>query len=301
MLAVAALLPLLAGDYALSVLTEIAISVLFAASLHFIMGPGGMATFGHAAYFGLGAYGAALAVKHLAAADAAGPGRRRRCWRAWSALLFGWFCVRLSGVYLAMLTLAFAQIVWSVAFQWVERHRRRQRHPRRLAGRLGAPRSVFYYLTLALCAGGDAAAAPDHLRAVRLRAAGAARFSRCAPRRSGSTPHALAWLAFALAGAMRRLSPAALFAYAKGSVFPTFLGIPRWVDALLMVLLGGVQTLAGPIVGALAYTGLQEQLVRLTELWRLMLGVIDRRCWCWSSRRASPAPLGASGAWEAAP
>jgi branched-chain amino acid transport system permease protein len=52
------------------------------------------------------------------------------------------------------------------------------------------------------------------------------------------------------------------------------MGIPRSVDALLMVLLGGVQTLSGPIVGALAFTGLQEQLVRLTDLWRLVLGCV---------------------------
>jgi branched-chain amino acid transport system permease protein len=65
-----------------------------------------------------------------------------------------------------------------------------------------------------------------------------------------------------------------LFAYGKGSVFPTFMAIPRSVDALLMVLLGGVQTLSGPILGALAFTGLQEQLVRLTDLWRLVLGLV---------------------------
>src|SRR5262245_61642318 len=81
------------------------------------MGPGGMPSFGHAAYFGLGAYGAGLAVKFLAApmplALAAAPLAALA-----GALLFGWFSVRLSGVYLAMLTLAFAQIVWSILFQW---------------------------------------------------------------------------------------------------------------------------------------------------------------------------------------
>jgi branched-chain amino acid transport system permease protein len=65
-----------------------------------------------------------------------------------------------------------------------------------------------------------------------------------------------------------------LFAYAKGSVFPTYLDIPRSVDALLMVLLGGVQTLSGPIIGAIAFTGLQEQLSRITDLWRLVLGIV---------------------------
>ncbi len=81
------------------------------------MGPGGMHSFGHAAYFGLGAYGAALALKVL------GLPWRPRCWSRRllalaGGLLFGWFAVRLSGVYLAMLTLAFAQIVWALVFQW---------------------------------------------------------------------------------------------------------------------------------------------------------------------------------------
>jgi hypothetical protein len=75
-----------------------------------------MISFGHACYFGIGAYAAALAVKHgmsmagalALAAPVAFAG----------AVLFGWLCVRLSGVYMAMLTLSFAQITWSVAMQW---------------------------------------------------------------------------------------------------------------------------------------------------------------------------------------
>ncbi|WP_295957657.1 ABC transporter permease, partial [uncultured Xanthomonas sp.] len=116
--ALAALPWLAAGaPYALVLAIDLLIAALFAASLHFIMGPGGMHSFGHAAYFGLGAYGAALAVRAaglpmeaalLAAPLAAAAG----------ALVFGWFAVRLSGVYLAMLTLAFAQIAWAVTYQW---------------------------------------------------------------------------------------------------------------------------------------------------------------------------------------
>ena len=106
-----------ASPYTLVLGIDVLIAILFATSLHFIMGPGGMHSFGHAAYFGLGAYGAALLVKLLAApmpvALAAAPVAALL-----GALLFGWFAVRLSGVYLAMLTLAFAQIVWSIVFQW---------------------------------------------------------------------------------------------------------------------------------------------------------------------------------------
>ncbi|WP_343737478.1 ABC transporter permease, partial [Achromobacter sp.] len=91
-------------------MTEILIAALFAASLHFLTGLAGMTSFGHAAWFGLGAYGAALLLKLAAipmeAALLLGPFAA-----ALGALVFGWFCVRLSGVYLAMLTLAVAQIL----------------------------------------------------------------------------------------------------------------------------------------------------------------------------------------------
>jgi branched-chain amino acid transport system permease protein len=74
-----------------------------------------------------------------------------------------------------------------------------------------------------------------------------------------------------LSGAAAGLA-GALFTYAHGSVFPTYVSIPRSVDALLMVLLGGVGTMTGPIVGALAYTGLSDLLLRATDLWRFVLG-----------------------------
>ena len=259
------------GGYAVSVLTDMAAMVLFAASLHFIMGPGGMASFGHAAYFGAGAYGAALAVKWFAAPMVVGLALAPLA-AGLVGLLFGFFCVRLSGVYAAMLTLAFAQIAWSVAFQWVE-----------VTGgdngilgvwpdawASGGPR--FFYLALALCVGGTLLLRRV-LRAPFGYALRAQRDSALRAEAIGIDAFRTRWLAFGLAAVMAGVA-GGLFAYAKGSVFPTFLGIPRSVDALLMVLLGGVQTLSGPILGAIAYTGLQEQLVRLTDLWRLVLGGI---------------------------
>ncbi|MCB2032055.1 MAG: ABC transporter permease, partial [Ottowia sp.] len=105
------------SPYAVVLATDLAVAALFAASLHFIMGPGGMHSFGHAAYFGLGAYGAGLVLTALGlpmeVALVVGP-----MVAAVGAAVFGWFAVRLSGVYLAMLTLAFAQIAWAVTYQW---------------------------------------------------------------------------------------------------------------------------------------------------------------------------------------
>jgi branched-chain amino acid transport system permease protein len=270
LLAVLALLPAVAGDYALAVFTEILILTLFAASLHFIMGPGGMVSFGHAAYFGLGAYGAGLLVKHFAAGMLPGLAAAPLLACA-GALLFGWFCVRLSGVYLAMLTLAFAQITWSVAFQW-------QAVTGGDNGILGvwpdgwaSGRWVFYYLSLAGCAVGILM-----LRRIIFSPFGfALRAGRDSPLRAdavGIDVRRIQWLAFTVAGTFAGLA-GGLYAYAKGSVFPNLMAIPRSVDALVMVLLGGVQTLSGPIVGAAVFHALNTEMVRHTEYWRLLLGV----------------------------
>ncbi len=271
LLALAILVPPFLGDFALIVFTEIAIMVLFAASLHFIMGPGGMASFGHAAYFGLGAYGAGLLVKHLAAPMEVGLLAAPFA-AGLAGFVFGWFCVRLSGVYAAMLTLAFAQIAWSAAFQWVEITGGDN-------GILGVwpsawaqPKLVFYYLSLVLCV----AATLLLRRAIFAPFGYALRAGRDSPLRAeaiGMDGFHIRWAAFTLAAVAAGIA-GGLFAYSKGSVFPTYMAIPRSVDALLMVLLGGVQTISGPIVGALAYTWIHEQLMRLFELWRLFLGAV---------------------------
>jgi branched-chain amino acid transport system permease protein len=271
LLVVLGLAPLATGDYGLIVLTEIAIFVLFAASLHFMMGPGGMASFGHAAYFGLGAYGAALVAKHLAAPMeislvlapvAAGLG----------GILFGWFVVRLSGVYLAMLTLAFAQIVWSISFQWVDLTGGDNGVLGVWPSQWASSKVAFYYLSLLLCAVGALL-----LRRIIYAPFGyALRAGRDSPLRAeaiGIDVMRVQRAAFALAAAFAGLA-GGLFAFSKGSVFPTYVSIGRSVDALMMVLLGGVQTLSGPIVGAIVYAGLHEQITRFTELWRLVLGAV---------------------------
>ena len=265
----AVLAPFYLGSYALSVLTEGLIAVLFAASLHLMMGPGGMPSFGHAAFFGLGAYAVALIVP---AGVAMLPGMLLAAMvAALAAALLGCFVVRLSGVYLAMLTLAFAQIVWAVAFQWVELtggdNGILSLWP---AGWAGTP-AAFFWLALALCIGTTLLMR----RALYAPFGFALRATRDSPARAeaiGLNAFGLRVAAFALAGAGAGLA-GAVFAFDKGAVFPSYAGIPRSVDALLMVLLGGVHVMAGPIVGALAYTALYDILLQSTGWWRLVLGL----------------------------
>ena len=266
-----ALLPLVSDRYALVLLTDVLAFALFAVSLHFLMGPSGMVSFGHAAYFGLGAYGAGLLLKRaglpmeaalVLAPAVAGLG----------ALVFGWFCVRLSGVYLAMLTLAFAQITWSVVYQW-------DAFTGGSNGLVGVwpatwlgSKTVFYYLALALCGGAILA-----LWRILFSPFGyALRAGRDSPLRADSIGIDLRrqqWAAFTVAGTFAGIS-GAVFAFSKGSISPETLAIPRSVDGLVMVLLGGVQTLTGPVAGAAVFTWLQDEVARRTEFWRALLGLV---------------------------
>src|SRR5215469_16763160 len=266
-------LPLLAqsSPYLLILGIDVLIAVIFATSLHFIMGPGGMHSFGHAAYFGLGAYGAALLVKWLAVpmglALVAAP-----LVALAGALLFGWFAVRLSGVYLAMLTLAFAQIVWALVFQWEELTGGSN-------GVIGVwPPSPFdkpevYFLVTLLVA----VIAVLILRRVLFAPFGyAMRAGRDSILRAGAIGidvKRVHWLAFALAGGICGIA-GGLFAFAKGSISPEIVHVGRSIDGLVMVLLGGIQTLTGPIVGASVFATLQDTVMRQTEYWRALLGII---------------------------
>ncbi len=269
-LAALLLLPALGAEYTAVLVTDILVAALFAASLQFLLGTGGMASFGHAAYFGVGAYAAALAFKAgapMGLAILAAPAGALL-----AAAVFGWFCVRLSGVYLAMLTLAFAQIVWSIAFQWDAVTGGSNGivgiwPPEALAGR-----KPYYLFTLAVMAAALAAL----VRIARSPFGLSLRGARDSPLRAGALGidvRATQWAGFALAGTFAGLA-GGVYAFSKGSISPEVLSIPRSVDALVMVLLGGLNALFGPLVGAAAYTWLADALPRVTEYWRALLGTL---------------------------
>jgi len=270
LLLVLAVLPLLSTwlPYASVLTQDVLVTVLFAVSLHFIMGPGGMHSFGHAAYFGLGAYGAAILFKVLTmpmpmafalAPLVAGLG----------ALVFGWFCVRLSGVYLAMLTLAFSQIVWSVVFQWED-----------VTGGSNGITGIwpsswldgtsYYYLTLVLVA-----VSVFLVRRILFAPFGyslrAARDSALRADAIGIDVKRVQWMAFVIAGLFAGLA-GTLYIFSKGSISPDSMAVGKSVDGLVMVLLGGIQNLLGPIVGASVFSVLQDYIMRATDYWRALFG-----------------------------
>ena len=259
------------SPYSTVLAIDLLTAALFAASLHFIMGPAGMHSFGHAAYFGLGAYIAALLVLR------AGLPMELSLFlspllTALAAVLIGWFCVRLSGVYLAMLTLAFGQILWSICFQWDQF----TGGSNGLTGVWPSPafadKQNYYHLTLVLVALGVYA-----LRRLLFAPLGyALRATRDSVLRAdaiGMDVKRVQWTGFVVAGLFAGLS-GALFAFSKGSISPDAMGVSKSVDGLVMVLLGGVQTIVGPLVGAISFTWLSDIIARSTDYWRALLGGI---------------------------
>jgi branched-chain amino acid transport system permease protein len=251
--------------------TEILALVLAASSLHLLWGYSGMVSFGHAAYFGLGAYGAALGLTKaglgMPVSFLLGP-----LVAAAAAALFGAFCVRLTSIYFAMLTLAFAQIAYTVVFQWYgftggDNGILGVWPPRWL----GTP-ARYYLFALAVSAAGVA-----FLFWVTQSPLGLAlRAIRDNPRRAeavGINVRLHQWTAFVLAGGVAGLG-GALYVFQKGSAFPDYLFVVKSIEPLVMILLGGVGTFLGPIAGAALFKGLDTVVTASLHYWGAVLGAI---------------------------
>ena len=278
--------PTLGSRFYTFLANDVVIWALFATSLNLLVGYTGLVSFGHAAYFGIGAYTTGLLMKKLGAPfllafPAAG------VLAGLFALVFGFFCVRLTRIYFAMLTLAFAQIVWAICFKWNEVTGGEQGMPEipypgfdwmdRVLGAmpwLGSYRtSDYYYFTCVILVGAclwllrRIVASPFGRMLATIREnAERAEFIGVNVRR-----YELA--AFVLAGAFAGLA-GGLFGIFNRGVFPDFAYWTKSSEVLIMTLLGGMGTFYGPGVGALVLIWLNQQIVSYTEYWPLILGVI---------------------------
>jgi branched-chain amino acid transport system permease protein len=283
--AAALLVPSLGSRFYTFLANDVIIWALFATSLNLLVGYTGLVSFGHAAYFGVGAYVTGILMKTLAlpfvlAWPAAG------VFGAAFALFFGFFCVRLTRIYFAMLTLAFAQIVWAICFKWNELTGGEQGMPEipypdfGWLERLGASMPLlswrtaeyFYFLTVVLVAASLWALhrivnSPFGRMLTTIREnAERAEFIGVNVRR-----YELA--AFVLAGTFAGLA-GGLFGIFNRGVFPDFAYWTKSSEVLIMTLLGGMGTFVGPSIGALVLILLNQQIVSYTEYWPLVLGTV---------------------------
>ncbi len=279
MLAILALLPVyttLTGDsFVMTLFTRVLILALGAVSLNLIMGYGGMVSFGHAAYLGIGGYAVGILAKE-------GIGSGFVQWpvavavSALYALVVGVLSLRTRGVYFIMITLAFAQMIYYVAIG-LERYGGDDGLTIYQRSGFGGlidlnNKTVFYYLCFALLMAGIYLVS----RLINSRFGLVIRGTRSNERRMraiGFPTFRYKLVCFVIAGALCGLA-GALLANHTSFISPALMHWTRSGDLIVMVVLGGLGSLFGPLIGAVAFLLLEEVLSRVTEYPDLILGPV---------------------------
>ncbi len=273
-----ALLPLLAtaidDQFLLVTATRIMIFALAALSLDLILGYGALVSFGHAAFIGLGAYSVAILAAH-GIDDILVQSAVAILVCSLFAFVTGAISLRTKGVYFIMITLAFGQMAY---FFMVSLSAYGGDDGITLAARstlFGAPvlkgNLTFFYVVLAALAGAF----------VTLRAVVGSRFGRVLRGTRGNrvrmqaigfSPFRYQLTAYVIAGAIAGLAGVFLANQAE-FVSPAYMSWQRSGELIVMVVLGGMGTLVGPIAGAVAFLLLEDWLAQISEHWKLGLGI----------------------------
>jgi branched-chain amino acid transport system permease protein len=279
---VACAVPWLGSRYNTFLAEQIAIDALFAVSLNLLLGTTGLVSFGHVAYFGVGAYVCGILMKtynwpFILAFPAAGLGA------AFFALVSGYFCVRLIKLYFAMLTLAFSQIVWAIAYKWDAVTGGDNGLPEipypHLAWMSAIPglgtlttADRFYLLSLVLIA----LSLWILHRIVRSPFGRTLTTIRDNPERAafiGVNVRAYQLAAFVVAGAFAGFAGALYGIFSRG-VFTDYVFWAKSAEVLIMALLGGIGYFWGPPVGAAILVWLNQEITDYTQYWPFVLGTI---------------------------
>jgi branched-chain amino acid transport system permease protein len=279
---VLATVPWVGSRYDTFLAAQIVIDALFAVSLNLLLGTTGLVSFGHVAYFGVGAYICGILMKtynvpFVLAFPAAGLGT------ALFALVSGYFCVRLIKLYFAMLTLAFSQIVWAIVYKWNDVTGGDQGLPEIPYPNLDWMDHVpflsdlrigdrFYLLTLALVA---VSLAVLH-RVVRSPFGRTLTTIRDNPERAafiGVNVRAYELAAFVVAGSFAGLAGALYGLFSRG-VFADYVFWSKSAEVMIMTILGGMGYFWGPPIGAAVLVWLNQAITDYTEYWPFVLGTI---------------------------
>lgn len=265
------LIPMVGSAYLVDLTTEILIYCLFALSLNVLLGFAGSVSFGHAAYFAIGGYTAAilqttyqwpLPLSLLGAIVLTGA----------AAAAIGYFCVKLDEIYFAMLTLAFSMFVWAIAFKWRAVTGGSDGFVGVTVPAMLDDRAAFYYFALAIVgvstvllwwlARSGFGAGLLAIRQNPLRA-----------RFIGMDVKRMRLAAFVVAGIFAGIAGSLLALYNRGMYVESAFW-PESARVLIMVLLGGINAFFGPIIGATVLYLLDALIGRVTVYQPMVLGLI---------------------------
>ncbi len=274
------LFPLVGSDFYIGLLTKIMILSIFAISLDLLIGYTGLISFGHAAFFGIGAYALAIFFQDAdsinywsALAVVLGSS-------ALAALVIGWLSIRASGIYFIMLTLAFAQMFYYFFFE---------------SPHFGGDDGIFLFSKPEIIVGSESLVdlEDEHnfyyfvlawliavylllsmiLRAPFGHVIVAIKANEQRVRALGYPIQRYKLMSFVIAGTLAGLA-GFLEAAHTGYVTPAYLSWHESGIIMVIVILGGMGTLFGPIIGAFVIVLLQDFLPNLTEHWQLLMGGI---------------------------
>ena len=275
-IALMALPPLMSAlnqPFYIDLVRRVMIFAIAAISLNLILGYGGMVSFGHAAYLGIGAYAVGILAFYgvtngflqFAVAIAAS---------AVVALAIGSISIRTSGIYFIMITLAFTQMLYYLGISLAEfggDDGMRLKAKSQFGGLVDLKDPVvFYYLALALML----LSVFIVYRIVNSRfgmALRGAKSNEARTRALGLSPYPYRLAAFVISGAMCGLA-GALYANHTNYLTPGFMSWVQSGEFMFMVILGGMASTAGPVLGAFALLLIEEVLKGWTEHWQVILG-----------------------------
>lgn len=255
--------------------TQMLIFAIFAIGFDILFGYTGLLSFGHAAFFGLGAYGTGLSLIHLTSSVPLALGMGILLAVA-VAIPMGFLSTQRHGIYFAMVTLAFAQLIYFIAFQW-----------RSLTGGddglQGVPRPslgpvdlssdlVYYYFVMAVFI----LALVLGVRIIRSpfgRALQALRENTDRAMSVGYDPRKYKLISFVISAGFAALA-GGLYAMLQNFVPLFSLGLDISGEIVLMTLVGGMGTIYGPVIGAMSIVYVKDFLSSQTDVWPLIMGVL---------------------------
>jgi len=259
--------------------TRVLVLALAAMAVNFLLGFSGVLSFGHAAYFGLGAYGAGMAIKYIYPSSSLGMVVGVLAGTI-GAMIIGAMIVRLRGVYFAMVTIAFGQVFYFIAFRWVSV----TGGDDGLTGWKRVPLDLgftsfdilhddvaFYYLCL-LCLGASAGLMALLLRSPFGHTLLAIRENERRASFLGIPVDLHIWISFVISGFFASLA-GVLYAYLDNFVDPRAFHWQQSGDFVIMAVLGGMRSFWGPLIGAAVFTVLQDKISSVTDYWMSILGV----------------------------